>query len=103
MKIFLAIFYFLQITSSKNADYEDLTLKVALCLAVVSLVFAIIYLFKYKEKSIREKDKKILELIKEHQDDLKEANQDYKRIIDNYHLFTQQLREIVLRGGKSEN
>jgi len=85
------------------ATYENMTLKVAMAVTIVALVYALRYVYKHKEKTIKEKDDKILEIIKHHQDDLKEANNDYKRIVDNYHLFTQQIKEVILRGGGNEN
>ena len=48
-----------------------------------------------KKKEIEDKDERIREVIKEHQNDLKEATKDGKELIEKYHQFTQQLKEIV--------
>ena len=76
-------------------NYEDLGLKSILISIILILVFAVGYIYKEKNKEIKEKDAKISEIIKNHQDDLKEGVNDYKSLLDKYHEFTRQIKEIV--------
>lgn len=47
------------------------------------------------QKSLEEKDAKIMAVINDHQKDLKEANNDMKQVIEKYHQFTDNLKDIV--------
>jgi hypothetical protein len=90
----------LQVTLQPE-NHEDLGVKSILIFLLTLTLSAIVYLHRSKEQALREKDEQIMKVIKEHQQDLKEANTDYKTILDKYHQFTQQIREIAnaKRGG----
>ena len=89
-----------------KTNYEDLGLKSALVLTIIALFGVVSYLYKGKEKiikekdeqmasAIREKDAQIMSVIKDHQDDLKAENQTMKDITDKYYQFTQSIKEMV--------
>ena len=84
-----------------QTDYESWGLKSVLIATVIALGGVIGYLYKSKERALKEKDDKIMQIIKEHQADLKEANQDMKTFVEKYHQFTQQLKEVVNARGLS--
>jgi hypothetical protein len=89
---------------SAIANYEDIGLK-SLLATIIAMGVVIRYLYTSKESALNEKNKELLEAIKKderiisvinsHQNDLKEANNDMKLFVEKYHLFTQNLKDIV--------
>ena len=85
-----------------QGNYETLGVKSMLIITILALVGVIVYLYKGKEKqhldhlkNLTEKDEKIMKIIKDHQDDLKASNNDLKTFAENYHKFTQQLKDVI--------
>ena len=94
-------------------NYQETGMKSLLIIAVISLVATIKFLYSSKEKaiaamkeemkeslkqkddSIKQKDDRILEVIKNHQNDLKESNNDMKLVIEKYHEFTKNIKDLV--------
>jgi uncharacterized protein YpmS len=91
---------------SAIANYEEIGLKSLLIATIIAMGVVIRYLYTSKESALNEKNKELLEAIKakderiisvinSHQNDLKEANNDMKLFVEKYHLFTQNLKDIV--------
>jgi hypothetical protein len=74
---------------------EDIGVISVLSFLVMALCSAIVYIYKTKNQELKSKDDRIMEVIKEHQNDLKDANNDYRDVLEKYHQFTQQIKEIA--------
>jgi len=79
----------------QQGNYEDWGTKSLLIGAIIAMSGVIIYLYKSKESTIKEKDQLIMKVVKEHQDDLKVGTQDMKILAENYFKFTQTIKELV--------
>ena len=66
--------------------------------AIIALAGVVAYLYKSKEEVIKAKDEKIMKVIEAHQLDQKENNKDYEKLVDRYHEFTQQIKELITYG-----
>lgn len=62
----------------------------------VFLVFIVLLILDRQRliKDLKDKENKIMEVIKEHQNDLKDYNKDTGEMINKYHSFVQQLKDI---------
>lgn len=88
------------------ADYETLGVRTMLVITILFLCGVIAYLYKSKEAALKNKDIMFLELVKklqedikeatkDHQSDLKAATMDLQTMLDKYHQFMQNIKEII--------
>jgi hypothetical protein len=76
-------------------NYEDIGLKSLLIAVIIAMAAVIRYMNNSKEEALKEKDNRIREVILNHQNDLKDANNDMKLFVEKYHLFTQNLKDLL--------
>jgi len=74
--------------------------KPYLFVAIGALASVIVFLYIAKEKQNKEWKEKIETIYENHKDDMKNANNDLMSVIERYHKFQEEIKDLIMPRGK---